>query len=48
MEKICMMVGPWLFNVNKAHLNVNVEAGSQVTSPGVPRSPGNVTREPKL
>jgi hypothetical protein len=43
-----MMVGLWLFNTNNADLNGHVEVGSQATSPGVPRSPSDVTREPKL
>jgi len=42
-----MMVALWLFNANKINPN-NVEYGSQFTSLGVPRSPSDVTCEPKL
>jgi hypothetical protein len=45
-----MKIGLWRLNANSIHSQVsrNAETGSQVTSPGVPRSPNDVTREPKL
>ncbi len=42
-----MMDMLWLFSTNNASPN-NYEYGSQSTSPSVPRSPSDVTCEPKL
>jgi hypothetical protein len=42
-----MMVVLWLFNTNNNTPTI-VEYGSQFTSLGVPRSPSDVTCEPKL